>query len=92
MKHEEFCQSCSMPLSEELLGTEKDSSKSKDYCKFCYEDGKFTHPRFSLEQMMFHLQDQMDQDNLPEDIVETAIKRLPNLKRWKKSVSSKVNT
>lgn len=81
-----------MPLSEELLGTEKDSSKSKDYCKFCYEDGKFTHPRFSLEQMMFHLQDQMDQDNLPEDIVETAIKRLPNLKRWKKSVSSKVNT
>ena len=81
-----------MPLSEELLGTEQDGSKSRDYCRFCYEDGKFTHPRFSLEHMICHLQDQMDQDNLPEDIVETAIKRLPNLKRWKKSVSSKINT
>jgi hypothetical protein len=89
MKHEQFCQSCSMPLSEELLGTESDGSKSRDYCKFCYGNGKFSHPRYSLEEMICHLQDQMDQDDLPEDIIESAIERLPHLKRWKKMVPAK---
>jgi len=92
MKHEQFCQSCSMPLSEDLLGTESDGSKSRDYCKFCYQDGKFSHPRFSLEEMISHLQDQMGQDDLPEDIIESAVERLPHLKRWKKTLSPKIKT
>ena len=40
MEFEQFCQSCAMPLTEEILGTNEDGSKSQDYCKFCYEDGK----------------------------------------------------
>ena len=90
MKYEKFCQSCSMPLSEELLGTEKDGTKSSDYCQFCYRDGEFTHPRYSLDEMIAHLQDQMDVSDLPEDIIETAIARLPRLKRWNKSIPSKI--
>lgn len=84
MKHEQFCQSCSMPLSEEVLGTESDGSKSVDYCKFCYKNGKFSYPGFTLEQMISHLQTKMDGDDLPEDIIESAIARLPHLKRWQK--------
>lgn len=87
--HTKFCQSCSMPLSDELLGTESDGSKSSDYCQFCYTNGKFTHPNYSLQDMITHLQDQMDDENMPEDIIEAATSRLPTLKRWKKNMSSK---
>jgi len=27
-----FCQSCALPMSDEHFGTEKDGSKSEDYC------------------------------------------------------------
>ena len=90
MKHNKFCQSCSMPLSPELLGTEIDGTKSTDYCQFCYQDGKFTHTRYSLDDMISHLQNQMDHENLPEDIIESAIARLPHLKRWKKGPHQKL--
>lgn len=30
-----------MPMgADEIYGTQKDSSKSKDYCKYCYKDGE----------------------------------------------------
>ncbi|RYF99863.1 MAG: hypothetical protein EOO02_16085 [Chitinophagaceae bacterium] len=88
MKHEQFCQSCSVPLSENLLGTEIDGSNSKEYCKFCYQDGNFTHPHYSLEEMIAHLQNQMDNDCIPEDIIEAAVARLRHLKRWRQQVPS----
>ena len=45
MESNRICQSCSMPLSSgELSGTEKDGSRKKDYCKYCYENGRFTNP------------------------------------------------
>ena len=36
-----FCQSCGMPLTDEVLGTNADGSKNEDYCMYCYKDGKF---------------------------------------------------
>jgi len=36
-----FCQSCGMPLTEEVLGTNVDGSKNEDYCMYCYKDGNF---------------------------------------------------
>ena len=30
-----------MPLTEDVLGTNADGSKNKDYCMYCYRDGKF---------------------------------------------------
>ena len=36
-----FCQSCGMPLTDEILGTNADGSKNEDYCMYCYKDGKF---------------------------------------------------
>lgn len=72
-----------MPLSEDVLGSESDGSKNREFCKFCYHNGRFTHPDYSLEQMIEHLQSHMDKEKLPADIVEKAIGRLPHLKRWK---------
>ena len=38
---QKFCQSCGMPLTDEILGTNADGSKNEDYCIYCYKDGKF---------------------------------------------------
>ena len=40
-KELKFCQSCGMPLSPEVLGTNADGSKNEEYCMYCYKDGKF---------------------------------------------------
>ena len=31
---QKFCQSCGMPLTEEVLGTNADGSKNEDYCMY----------------------------------------------------------
>lgn len=72
-----------MPLTHGLLGTEKDGSPSHDYCKFCYQHGQFTNPGISMDQMIEHMTGMMERKKIPEDILETAIARMPNLKRWK---------
>ena len=36
-----FCQSCGMPLNDQVLGTNADGSKNEEYCMYCYKDGKF---------------------------------------------------
>lgn len=83
MGNRKFCQSCSMPLdTPELLGTEKDGSPSQEYCKYCYQQGEFTHPGMSLDEMKEHMTRMMDKEKLPDDILEAAIGRLPHLKRW----------
>jgi len=46
-----FCQSCGMPLSDEVLGTNADGSKNEEYCIYCYKDGAFTSD-FTMEQMV----------------------------------------
>lgn len=84
MHNTKFCQSCSMPIDEiEFRGTEKNGSRSEDYCKYCYKDGAFTHPYLTLEEMVNNMSKRMDKEQLPAEIVEAAIARLPDLKRWK---------
>jgi hypothetical protein len=80
-----FCQSCGMPLDNpELSGTEKDGSPNSEYCKYCYQNGEFTHPDLTLDEMKKRMTKMLDKEKLPEDILEAALSRLPNLKRWRK--------
>jgi len=73
-----------MPLDNpDLLGTEKDGSKSQEYCKYCYEVGEFADPDMSLEGMQSLVIDKLEQENVPEDIIEGAVNSLLHLKRWK---------
>ena len=84
---ETYCQSCSMPLDNpELLGTEKDGSPSSEYCKYCYQNGEFTHPGITLDEMKERMSKMLDKEKLPVDILEAAISRLPHLKRWRSNV------
>lgn len=79
-----FCQSCTMPIDKvEDRGTEKDGSKSNEYCKYCYQNGKFTDPGMTLEKMKSNVITQMKQRSFPLEILQRSLEMLPGLKRWK---------
>lgn len=86
MNQPEICQSCAMPLrAAEDLGTNADGSKNKDYCRHCFQSGKFTDEGITLEQKIEKLVGMAKQMNIPEDKArQLAQLNLPNLKRWKK--------
>ena len=50
---EKYCQSCGMPMgaTDEMYGTNSDGSKNEDYCKYCFENGKFTQD-CTMEEMI----------------------------------------
>ncbi|WP_455497054.1 zinc ribbon domain-containing protein [Coprobacter sp.] len=86
---QKFCQSCGMPLTYKNKGMNADGSRNKDYCMYCYKDGKFTQD-FSMNQMIefcAQFTDQMNKEagwNLtPEQAKEQMRKFFPHLKRWK---------
>ena len=75
-----------MPLSSpELSGTAKDSSRKKHYCKYCYQDGQFTEPYLTLEEMKTNVKSRMEAMKMDADIIDQAVSSLPNLKRWRKA-------
>ena len=87
MSEKNICQSCTMPLDNpDLLGTEKDGSNSKDYCKYCYQNGHFTHPEMTLDKMEKRMLKYMQKQKLPKEVIERAVNRLPFLKRWSTQV------
>jgi hypothetical protein len=83
METETYCQSCSMPLDNpDLQGTEKDGSKSNEYCKYCYQQGAFINPNMTLKDMTSLVITQMEKMNVDSKIIDMAVSSLPNLKRW----------
>ncbi|MEG1559364.1 MAG: zinc ribbon domain-containing protein [Clostridia bacterium] len=86
---EKYCQSCGMPMGEDLYGTEKDGSKSVDYCIYCYEDGKFTYNCTMDEMIEFCIPHVLEgNDGMTEDAARIMMRSfLPNMKRWKKAES-----
>ena len=86
-----FCQSCGMPLSPEVLGTNADGSKSDEYCIYCYKDGAFTGD-FTMDQMIEFCSKFVDEFNkntgkslTREEYKVELRKYFPTLKRWKSS-------
>jgi len=83
-----FCQSCGMPLTEELKGTNADGSKNEDYCIYCYKDGAFTQD-CSMEEMIDFCAQFVDEvnKNMPKPMTQEEYKQMmrqyfPMLKRW----------
>ena len=88
-----FCQSCGMPLTEELLGTNADGSKNEEYCIYCYKDGKFLQD-CTMDEMIEHCAQLVGEVNkgLPQPITrEEYIGQMkmyfPHLKRWRKEIN-----
>jgi hypothetical protein len=84
MKNKTLCQSCSLPMGiDHVKGSEKDGSKSTNYCMYCYENGAFKEPSMTLGQMISIVETQMEEMNLPLKLIETSINKIPKLGRWK---------
>ena len=83
-----FCQSCGMPLTDEILGTNADGSKNEEYCIYCFKDGAFTGD-FTMEEMIEFCSQYVEQynkdsgQNLTRDEYKAMLRQYyPNLKRW----------
>lgn len=88
MKELKICQSCGMPLTDELLGTNADGSKNEDYCIYCYKDGAFTGD-FTMEEMAEYCSMFVENYNKNTGLDLTSceykqelLKFFPTLKRW----------
>lgn len=85
---ERYCQSCGMPMGEndEEYGTEADKSKSRDYCKYCYENGAFTSECTMEEMIDFCIQPMVsaNADMTEEKARAMMAEFFPMLKRWRK--------
>ena len=87
-KEMHFCQSCGMPLTDEILGTNADGSKSEEYCIYCYKDGAFTGD-FTMEEMIDFCSQFVEQynkdsgQNLTQEEYKAMLRQYyPSLKRW----------
>ena len=83
---EKFCQSCGMPLSNaEEIGTNADGSKNDDYCKYCFENGKFTAECTMNEMIEMCVPFVATAESgMTEDAARKMLSELfPTLKRWK---------
>ena len=84
MQPSNFCQSCSMPLDNpEMLGTEKNGAKSKEYCSYCYQNGAFINPHMTLTDMKTMVKGMMEKMKIDSNIINMALNTIPNLKRWR---------
>lgn len=88
-KETKICESCGMPLSEKVLGTNADGSKNEDYCIYCYKDGAFTSD-FTMEQMAEYCSMFVNEynKNTGQNLTACQYKDMlcqyyPTLKRWK---------
>lgn len=79
------CQSCGMPLSKDEKGggTETDGSKSIKFCSHCYENGKFTNPEITLDEMEILVKGKMKEMGFPGFLAGFFTKGIPKLERWK---------
>lgn len=83
-----YCQSCGMPLTEEILGTNADGTKNHDYCIYCFKDGAFTG-NFTMDEMVEYCSMFVDEYNKNTgqnltccEYKEVLRKFYPTLKRW----------
>ena len=81
-----ICQSCGMPLSEDVLGSNADGSKNEEYCMYCMKEGNFTADCTMEEMIDFCVKPMMEEkpEKSETEIRNMIASYMPLLKRWKK--------
>ena len=80
-----FCNSCGKPMIKDDYGTNADGSKNPDYCNECYQNGEFTEPNITLEEMITkNVKKMLEKNPRADETMFTGIliQSLPGLKRW----------
>lgn len=79
------CQCCGMPLQEaEMLSSEPDGTPNRDYCKWCYHDGRFVYD--SMDTLIDFCAPRMaaESEGWSEEAVRAMMcEQLPRLKHWR---------
>lgn len=84
MEEGNYCQSCGMPLSEEVKGTNADGTKNAEYCRYCYDGGNFLSD-CTMEEMINTCVPFMVEEGMKEADARKMMQALfPTLKRWQK--------
>ncbi len=79
-----ICQSCGMPMaSQSVLGTNADGSINQDYCKYCYQDGKFVDDVTMEEYIEMCSQFGSQAGMTNEEMRKYCTKLFPTLLRWR---------
>ena len=63
-------------------GSNSDGSKNTEYCSLCYENGKFTQPEFTAEDMQEFCTKKITECGMPSFVARLYTRRIPKLKRW----------
>ncbi len=74
-----------MPLKKDEKGggTNADGSISKMYCSKCYENGKFTAPNMTVDEMKVLVKGKLKEFGFPGFLAGFFTKGIPKLERWK---------
>jgi len=81
-----YCQSCGMPLeTPEDFGAAADGFRINDYCHYCFQDGAFTEPDISMNEMIDKCASiTAQQEIMPEPQARALMADvIPKLKRWR---------
>lgn len=83
---QKICQSCGMPLEDDIMGHDADGSINEDFCKWCYDNGSYLQD-CTVEDMINFCTDIMvkEQGADPEKVHAYLQDFLPKLNRWKKA-------
>ena len=78
-----ICQSCGMPMdSQELYGTDAQGAANEEYCTYCYQDGAFTSPDLTVDEMIARIAQATGKPLTAEDIAKSKA-YLSSLRRWR---------
>lgn len=83
-----MCQSCGMPLKDEAKGSEADGTRSDRYCVHCYQDGAFTAPEATVEEMRKYSIKGMTESGWPRFLATFLTKNIYKLPRWQRTDTS----
>ena len=81
-----ICQCCTYPLRNiNELGTNEDGTLSIDYCIYCYKDGKWVDPNYTVQDVIEYTIPFMTSPSMSAEAARTYLENLvPTLKRWKR--------
>src|SRR5690349_4476450 len=76
-----FCQSCGMPLGRDVEGggTNADGTRTLEYCSHCFQNGRFTEPSISVDEMMAKVEAKLRGMHFPGLIARRFVQEIPKL-------------
>jgi len=74
-----------MPLNRDVNGggTNSDGKKSVMYCSHCYQQGAFTKPGITMDEMKHLVKGKLKEFGIPGFLTPIFTRHIPKLERWK---------